>query len=77
MVMRETMSAGLEIAFRFESTEERRYVGVLENSGLVSGTVVTQNAGSTNVGIYYQVGGGGLNGVFLPVTRNRCWRSKC
>jgi hypothetical protein len=65
------MSTGLAVAFRFESTEKGGYVGVLENSGLVSGTVVTQNAGSTNAGMYYQVGGGELNGVFHDATRNR------
>jgi hypothetical protein len=37
---------------------------VLSDSNLIQGEIVTQNAGSSNFGIYYQVGGGGLNGVF-------------
>ena len=37
---------------------------MLANSSLIPGAVVSQNAGSTNPGIYYQVGGGGLNGIF-------------
>jgi hypothetical protein len=53
------------IRFRFESTEEGGWVDVLANSALVSGSVVTQNAGSTFPGIYYKVGGGGLNQVFF------------
>ena len=58
------MSSQDEIEFLFESGEDQRYVGVLANSELVSGPVASQNAGSTNAGIYYQVGGGGLNQRF-------------
>lgn len=53
-----------QIRFFFESNEQGRYVDVLTNSSFISGAVVSQNAGSTNSDIYYQVGGGGLNGVF-------------
>ncbi len=53
-----------EIRFLFESNDQGGYVDVLSNSELVSGPLVSQNAGSTNPGIYYQVGGGGLNGAF-------------
>lgn len=52
------------IRFRFESSETGRYVPTLGNSKIVSGAIATQNAGSSNVGIYYQVGGGGINGLF-------------
>ena len=53
-----------EISFFFESNDKGGYVDVLANSKLVLGNIVSQNAGSTNPGIYYQVGGGGLNGAF-------------
>jgi hypothetical protein len=54
----------MEIHVRFESNNGK-YVPVLANSMLATGNVVSQNAGSSNPGIYYQVGGGGLNGVFV------------
>jgi hypothetical protein len=53
-----------QIHFFFESNENGGYIDVLANSSFIPGSVVSQNAGSTNPGIYYQVGGGGLNGVF-------------
>ena len=52
------------ISFYFESNGNGGYVGVFADSQLIQGEIVTQNAGSSNYGIYYQVGGGGLNGVF-------------
>lgn len=52
------------ISFYFESNSNDEYVGVLSDSKLIQGEIVTQNAGSSSVGIYYQVGGGGLNGIF-------------
>jgi hypothetical protein len=58
------MSALPEIQFLFESNDQGGYVDALANSALSTGSLVTQNAGSTNPGIYYQVGGGGLNGRF-------------
>jgi hypothetical protein len=58
------MSAGTNIQFLFESSENDKYVDVLADSELVSGSIVSQNAGSSDRGIYYQVGGGGLNGEF-------------
>lgn len=54
----------IKVFFYFESNNKGGYVGVLSNSDLVTGNIVSQNAGSTNQGIYYQVGGGGLNGAF-------------
>lgn len=52
------------LKFYFESAANKGYVGVFANSKLIDGNIATQNAGSTNFGIYYQVGGGGLNGIF-------------
>ena len=52
------------IDLRFESSSSHGYVGVLDDSTLTTGRIASQNAGSTNAGIYYQVGGGGLNGFF-------------
>jgi hypothetical protein len=52
------------ISFYFESNGHGGYVGVFSDSHLIQGEIVTQNAGSSNYGIYYQVGGGGLNAVF-------------
>ncbi|MFN9630337.1 MAG: hypothetical protein ACK59A_08930 [Cyanobacteriota bacterium] len=52
-----------EIQFLFES-RNGDYVEVTAGSQLVSGPIVSQNAGSSSTGIYYQVGGGGLNGLF-------------
>ena len=45
-----------EIPFIFESNDRGGYIDVLANSGLVPGAIVSQNAGSTNPGMYYQVG---------------------
>ncbi|MEL7206883.1 MAG: hypothetical protein AAGK32_01380 [Actinomycetota bacterium] len=56
------MSPSLPV--RFESTPSGGYVPVLANSALVDGAVASQTAGSTNPGLYYQVGGQGLNGAF-------------
>jgi hypothetical protein len=53
-----------QIRFFFESNEQGRYVDVLADSPCISGAVVSQNTGSTNSGIYNQVGGVGLNGAF-------------
>jgi hypothetical protein len=49
---------------QLESDSKSHYVNVLADSVLVKGPVATQNAGSSNRGIYYQVGGGGRNGDF-------------
>ena len=53
-----------DIRFYFESNDKHGYVGVIEKSPFIKGEIVSQNAGSTNPGIYYQVGGGGLNSAF-------------
>lgn len=53
-----------DIKFYFESNHQHGYVGVIDPSPVLNGAVVSQNAGSTNPGIYYQVGGLGLNGAF-------------
>lgn len=52
------------VAFRFETSSSGGYVPILGDSHVVSGDIASQNAGSSNAGIYYQVGGGGLNGRF-------------
>ncbi|MEM1056182.1 MAG: hypothetical protein AAGI52_11695 [Bacteroidota bacterium] len=52
------------IAIRYETSVSSGYRPVLSNSDVVSGPIASQNAGSTNLGIYYQVGGGGVNGLF-------------
>jgi hypothetical protein len=54
----------MEIHVRFESNNGG-YVGVLSNSNIAAGNLVSQNAGSSTLGIYYQVGGAGLNGRFM------------
>src|SRR5665213_987266 len=54
----------MKFEFRFEMNATGNYVGVLANSALVKGKIASQNAGSSNAGIYYQVGGGGVNGYF-------------
>ncbi len=52
------------VEIRFES-DRGGYVPVLSDSQVVpTGKLASQNAGSTNPGIYYQVGGGGVNGLF-------------
>ncbi|MBL8347607.1 MAG: hypothetical protein JNN03_19380 [Rubrivivax sp.] len=49
----------------FESNAQSGYIHVLaESTVLAHGLVATQNAGSSNPGIYYQVGGAGRNGDF-------------
>lgn len=49
----------------FESDPKSHYINVLaESTVLLQGLVATQNAGSSNPGIYYRVGGGGRNGDF-------------
>jgi hypothetical protein len=49
----------------FEADARSHYINVLaESTVLLQGLVATQNAGSTNPGIYYQVGGAGRNGDF-------------
>lgn len=53
-----------QIQFFFESNVTGQYVDVLAESKMISGAIVSQNAGSTNHDIYYQVGGSGLNGAF-------------
>ena len=58
------------INFIFESTAQGNYVDVLACSGELGGNLSTQNAGSSNPGIYYQVGGGGLNGIFDAALSN-------
>ncbi len=55
-------SPGL-LRFRYETNNDK-WVGVVANSVLGGGRVVSQNAGSNDDGIYYQVGGGGINRVF-------------
>jgi len=58
------VSRHTSIDFLFESGPDNRYADVLGDSALVSGRIVTQNAGSSDLGLYYQVCGGGLNGRF-------------
>jgi hypothetical protein len=48
----------------FETSSSNGYVDVLQNSALVQGKIVSQDAGSDDAGIYYQVGGGGVNKLF-------------
>ncbi|MCA9539525.1 MAG: hypothetical protein KC620_11595 [Myxococcales bacterium] len=52
------------LQFRFESAPEGGYQGIFKASRLVDGAIAVQNAGSSNPGLYYQVGGSGLNGLF-------------
>ena len=54
----------MQINILFETSSSGDYVGVLKNSELVNGQIASQDAGSSNIGIYYQVGGGGVNGLF-------------
>ena len=54
----------MQINILFETSSGGDYVGVLKNSELVNGQIASQDAGSSNSGIYYQVGGGGVNGLF-------------
>ncbi len=48
----------------FETSSSNDYVGVLQNSSLVQGKIVSQDAGSDDSGLYYQVAGEGVNGLF-------------
>jgi hypothetical protein len=48
----------------FETSSTNDYVGVLQNSSLVQGKIVSQDAGSDDAGLYYQVAGEGVNGLF-------------
>lgn len=54
----------MQFDFKFEMSAARNYVGVLRDSDLVDGRIVSQDAGSSNSGMYYQVDGGGVNGLF-------------
>jgi len=54
----------MKINVLFETTSNGDYVRVLENSSLVKGQIVSQDAGSDDSGMYYQVDGGGVNGLF-------------
>jgi len=54
----------MKIQILFETTSDDDYVGVLQNSDLVQGQIVSQDAGSDDSGMYYQVDGGGVNGLF-------------
>ena len=40
------------------------WIPVFDDSTVSAGTLVTQDAGSTDVGMYYEVDGGGVNGEF-------------
>ncbi len=52
------------VKIRFES-HDRDYVAVLSDTHVATtGKLASQDAGSSNPGIYYQVGGGGVNGLF-------------
>lgn len=52
------------VRFLFESSTSKGWVGPLADSTLCSTKVATQNAGSINASLYYQVGGSGMNGLF-------------
>lgn len=52
------------VRFLYESSVTGEWVDVLSDSPLNQDSVASQNAGSSNAGIYYQVGGGFLNSVF-------------
>ncbi|MGQ0792819.1 MAG: hypothetical protein ACT4NX_01900 [Deltaproteobacteria bacterium] len=52
-----------EMTFLFETSPSGGWMPIADNSKLVEGNIATQNAGSINSDIYYQVGGGGLNGI--------------
>lgn len=52
------------VEFRFETSRSGGYVPILGNSSLGPTKVASQDAGSRNPGIYYQVGGDALNGKF-------------
>ena len=54
----------MKLQFLFETTKNHDYVSVLADSALVQGDIASLDAGSINPGIYYQIGGGGVNGLF-------------
>jgi hypothetical protein len=54
----------MKFGILFESKNSNDCVGVMEESSLIRGPIASQNAGSTNQTIYYQVGGSGVNGFF-------------
>lgn len=58
----------MTVAFRFESPTDD-FVDVLGDSPVGSGPIASQNAGSSNPGLYYTVGGGGVNGLFARALR--------
>jgi len=62
----------MEFNLLFESSPKRGYVGVLADSALVKGLIASQDAGSSNGDIYYQIGGGGLNGFFASALGPMC-----
>ena len=53
--------------FQYETSSTGYWVGVVENTALGKGLLVTQNAGSAKPTIYYKVDGGGLNAIFKGV----------
>src|SRR3954452_8028339 len=53
----------------FETTPKDKWVGVLDDSALITGPIASQNAGSINVGMYYRVTGAGMNGLFAAPLR--------
>lgn len=55
----------MKFNFLFETSPTNQYVGVLSDTHLLKGFIASQNAGSTNSGIYHQVGGGGVNLLFM------------
>jgi hypothetical protein len=62
------MTATLD--FLFESTPSGGWVPVLAGTPLVDGPIASQNAGSINRGMYYQVDGSGMNGRFKTALLN-------
>ena len=55
----------MKFHFRFESNaSDGGYVGVMRNSPVFKGPIASQNAGSSDPGLYYIVDGGGLNQQF-------------
>lgn len=60
----------MQFQFLFEMSKSQNYVGVLADSALVRGHIASQNAGSSNPGLYYQVGGLGVNGFFATALGN-------
>ncbi len=57
-------NSGKSITFLFE-TNGATFVDVLADSAVWPGIFASQNAGSSNPSIYYQVGGSGVNGQFF------------